>query len=197
MEMEGERRRTRKNGRETRQRLLASAVSLWSQHGLRGVTVSAVAEHAGTTRRTVYHHFPAQETLIEETERYVKTQLAELADGNSGNLAQPYRLVAGLAANDPNLIRSVLLGMLQEDPRENTFYQNCMHFWSSPEVQVSLAPGIPADHATAITLAMWFAATLVISAKEPAARTQEADRFAETYKTLLHKGIVTKPLPSE
>jgi len=196
MELQAEHRRTRKNGRKTRQRLLASAVSLWSQHGQLGVTVSAVAEHAGTTRRTVYHHFAAQETLVEETERYVKTQLEELADGNSGDLAQPYRLVAGLAADNPDLIRSVLLGMLQEDPRENTFFQNCMRFWSSPDVKECLAADIPADHATAITLAMWFAGTLVVSAKDPAKRTEEADRFAATFKTLLHSGLVTKPLPS-
>lgn len=185
-------RKTRSNGQRTRQRLLGSAVSLWSQHGLLGVTVSAVAEHAGTTRRTVYHHFPTQELLLEETERFVETELAALAEGNASFLAEPYRLVAGLAADNPELIRSVLLGMIREDPRENTMFQKAIRFWSDSAARKTLRGDIPPEHAAAITLAMWLAATLVVSTGEnPEERRRHADRFARSYESLLNQGILT------
>ena len=185
-------RKTRSNGQRTRQRLLGSAVSLWSQHGLLGVTVSAVAEHAGTTRRTVYHHFPTQDLLLEETERFVETELAALAEGNASYLAEPYRLVAGLAADNPELIRSVLLGMIREDPRENTMFQKAIRFWSDSAARDTLRDDIPPEHAAAITLAIWLAATLVVSTGDsPEERRRHADRFARSYESLLSQGILT------
>jgi AcrR family transcriptional regulator len=192
MEKVQDQRKTRSNGQRTRQRLLASAVSLWSQHGLLGVTVSAVAEHAGTTRRTVYHHFPTQELLLQETERFVETELAALAGGNANYLTEPYRLVAGLAADNPELIRSVLLGMLREDPKDNAMFQNAVRFWSDSAARKTLREDIPADHAAAITLAMWLAATLVVSTgKDSAERRRQADLFATSYEGLLTQGILT------
>lgn len=185
-------RKTRRNGQRTRQRLLASAVSLWSQRGLLGVTVSAVAEHAGTTRRTVYHHFPTQELLLEETERFVETELAALAGGDTNYLAAPYGLVAGLAADNPELIRSVLLGMLREDPSENTMFQNAVRFWSGPAKRRTLRAGVSPEHAAAITLGMWLSATLVVSTgKDGAERLKKAEGFARSFEALLDHGILT------
>ncbi|CAN5172482.1 TetR/AcrR family transcriptional regulator [soil metagenome] len=192
MEDAQEQRKTRKNGQRTRQRLLASAVSLWSQRGLLGVTVSAVAEHAGTTRRTVYHHFPTQELLLEETERFVETELAALAGGDVSYLSDPYGLVAGLAADNPELIRSVLLSLLREDPRENTMFRNAVTFWSDTSANLNLRDEIPPEHAAAITLGMWLAAILVVSTgqTEPERRAK-ADGFAASFERLLVNGILT------
>lgn len=193
MEDGQDQRKTRINGQRTRQRLLASAVSLWSQKGLLGVTVSGVAEHAGTTRRTVYHHFPTQEMLVEETERFVETELAALAGGDTSYLSQPYGLVAGLAADNPELIRSVLLGMLREDPRENAMFNNGIRFWSQTSARDSLRDDIPAEHAAAITLAMWLAATLVVSTeRDETGRRKAAASFAASFETLLTHGILTR-----
>lgn len=194
MEEAQEPRKTRSNGQKTRQRLLASAVSLWSQKGLLGVTVSGVADHAGTTRRTVYHHFPTQELLVEETERFVETELAALAGGDTSYLSQPYGLVAGLAADNPELIRSVLLGMLREDPCNNAMFKNGVRFWSQTAARRSLRDDIPPDHAAAITLAMWLAATLVVSTENSeTGRREAAERFAASFETLLTHGILTTP----
>jgi AcrR family transcriptional regulator len=185
-------RKTRKNGQRTRQRLLASAVSLWSQRGLLGVTVSAVAEHAGTTRRTVYHHFPTQEMLLEETERFVETELAALAGGDVSYLSDPYGLVAGLAVDNPELIRSVLLSLLREDPRENAMFRNAVTFWSETTAGQNLRDDIPPAHAAAITLAMWLAATLVVSTGDTEKeRRAKADGFAISFEKLLAHGILT------
>jgi AcrR family transcriptional regulator len=188
-----EQRKTRINGQRTRRRLLASAVSLWSQFGLLGVTVSAVAKHAAMTRRTVYHHFPTQEILVEETERFVVTELAAHTGGDTSYLTQPFGLIAGLAADNPALIRSVLLGMLREEPDENTMFKNGINFWTQTAARKTLRSDIPPEHAAAITLAMWLAATLVVStAPDEAARRKEADRFAASFETLLSRGILTR-----
>jgi AcrR family transcriptional regulator len=49
---------------ETRLRITESAVALHEQVGPARTTVSAVAEHAGVRRSTVYRHFPDDEALF-------------------------------------------------------------------------------------------------------------------------------------
>ncbi|MBA3053991.1 MAG: TetR/AcrR family transcriptional regulator [Sphingomonadales bacterium] len=188
------RRRTRANGERTRQRLLSSAVSLWSEHGQLGLTVSAVAEHAGTTRRTVYHHFATQEILQEEAQRFVFEQLAELASGNTSEIPDPYGFVAGLAVDNPELVRSILLGLMRDDPNENPIFARSCAFYRDAAEKGMLCEGIPTTHAASITLAMWFAAILCVSLEQdPAKRRAQADSFAVTFETMLHKGILTTP----
>lgn len=184
-------RKTRTNGLKTKRRLLASAVSLWSERGLLGVTISAVAEHAGTTRRTVYHHFATQDVLIAETEQFMETELAALAGGDTRFLSDPYRLVAGLAVDNPDLIRSVLLGLLRE-PGKHPIYDNAVRYWSESNLDTGLKVGVPPAHAAAITLGMWLAAMMVVSARSGnSERREEADHFALTYERLLAEGILT------
>jgi len=183
-------RRSRENGRRTRQRLLAAAIALWSERGSLGVTVSAVADRAGTTRRTVYHHFPTHEALIAATSEFVDTQLASLAGGEVGPDENAYGLVPGLAADNPELIRSVLNRLLIGDPTANPIYESGLHYWSD-EAAGRLRDGIPPEHVGAVTIAMWYAANLVVSTKHtPAERRREAERFARTYERLLHEGII-------
>lgn len=182
-------RRSRENGRRTRQRLLAAAIALWSERGSLGVTVSAVADRAGTTRRTVYHHFPTHEALIAATSEFVDTELASLAGGEIGPYENPYSLVPGLAADNPELIRSVLSRLLVGDPMTNPIYESGVHYWSD-QPAAKLRDGIPPEHVGAVTIAMWYAANLVVSTKRtPAERRREAERFARTYERLLHEGI--------
>jgi len=186
-------RRSRENGRRTRQRLLASAVALWSEYGQLGVTVSAVAKHANTTRRTVYHHFPTLEKLLEEAELYVETELAALAGGDSSLLFDPYRLVAGLAADNPELIRSVLFKILRDDPSENPIVAGSVQFWLEFGKERGLKDGVKPSHAAAIAIAMWLAAILVVPAKPgKAERRREVEDFAEVFERLLIEGILTK-----
>src|SRR5688500_19208614 len=49
---------------QTRLRITESAVALHEQLGPARTTVSAVAEHAGVPRSTVYRHFPDDEALF-------------------------------------------------------------------------------------------------------------------------------------
>lgn len=187
-------RRTRANGERTRHRLMVSAIALWSEHGQLGVTVSAVAEHAGTTRRTVYHHFATQEILLEEAQRFMFDQLTELARGNTSEISDPYGFVARLAVDNPELIRSVLLGLLRDDPSQNPIFAGSCEFYRDAAAHGILREGVPPTHAAAITLAMWFAAILCVSLEvDPARRRAQADSFASSYELLLKGGILTKP----
>lgn len=193
VENEQRKRRSRANGRRTKKRLLSSAVSIWSEFGMLGVTVSAVAEHAGTTRRTVYHHFPTQENLLEEAERFMETELVAIAGGNIAHVTDPYVMAIGLVAEKPELIRSLLLRLLQDDPYENPIFANGVKFWSSTENVVRLKEGVSPQHAQSIFVAMLYAATLTMArCKNAAERRIEVERFATTYKQLVTNGILTK-----
>lgn len=50
--------------RETRAKLLESAVTCLAQRGWSATTVAVVAEHAGVSRGAVQHHFPTREDLV-------------------------------------------------------------------------------------------------------------------------------------
>ncbi|WP_027134184.1 TetR/AcrR family transcriptional regulator [Geminicoccus roseus] len=48
----------------TRTRIVAAASSLFYGQGIRGVSVDAVAEKAGVTKRTLYYHFASKDDLV-------------------------------------------------------------------------------------------------------------------------------------
>jgi AcrR family transcriptional regulator len=48
----------------TRERIIAAANKLFYAEGIRGVSVDAVAEKAGLTKRTLYYHFQSKDDLI-------------------------------------------------------------------------------------------------------------------------------------
>lgn len=48
----------------TRTRIIGAAEALFYEHGLRSVSVDAVAERAGVTKRTLYYHFESKDELI-------------------------------------------------------------------------------------------------------------------------------------
>lgn len=52
------------NEEQTRLRITESAVALHEELGPARTTISAIAEHAGVRRSTVYRHFPTEEALF-------------------------------------------------------------------------------------------------------------------------------------
>lgn len=67
--MSDQKRRYRKRRRaefeeQTRRRITESAVALHAQLGPARTSISAIAEHAGVRRSTVYRHFPTEEALF-------------------------------------------------------------------------------------------------------------------------------------
>ena len=49
----------------TRDRIVSAASKLFYGEGIRGVSVDAVAEKAGVTKRTLYYHFASKDELVE------------------------------------------------------------------------------------------------------------------------------------
>ncbi len=48
----------------TRSKIIGAADALFYEHGLRSVSVDALAERAGVTKRTLYYHFESKDALI-------------------------------------------------------------------------------------------------------------------------------------
>ncbi|MCF3933784.1 TetR/AcrR family transcriptional regulator [Acuticoccus sp. M5D2P5] len=48
----------------TRSKIIGAADALFYEHGLRSVSVDAIAERAGVTKRTLYYHFESKDALI-------------------------------------------------------------------------------------------------------------------------------------
>ena len=58
--------RVRKQGRaEQRERILAAAFELFSEHGFDGATMAEVADAAGVARATVFNHFGSKQGLVD------------------------------------------------------------------------------------------------------------------------------------
>lgn len=53
-----------KNSEPTRKRIIEAAAKLYYGEGIRSVSVDAVAEQAGVTKRTLYYHFKSKDDLI-------------------------------------------------------------------------------------------------------------------------------------
>ncbi|MBO3084657.1 TetR/AcrR family transcriptional regulator [Cellulomonas fengjieae] len=82
--MEG--RRDRKK-RQTGERIRASALELFAQHGYRQTTIAAIAEHADVATRTVTLHFPTKADLLFAGDPFAPESLAaRLADRTGDTL---------------------------------------------------------------------------------------------------------------
>lgn len=109
-----------------RQALLDVAASVVEQQGWAGLSMSALAEHAGISRQLVYQHFPSLEKLLADTAWHIfndamlgtqasiaahPTNLAEAAqaaeavtlDLPKGRAEALWQLIAGTAADTPEL----------------------------------------------------------------------------------------------
>jgi AcrR family transcriptional regulator len=53
-----------RSGQATRARIIAAASTLFYRDGIRAVSVDAVADKAGVTKRTLYYHFASKDDLV-------------------------------------------------------------------------------------------------------------------------------------
>ncbi len=85
--------------REVREAILDAAAALVAEHGLRGVTMSGIAEGAGIGRATLYKYFPDVDAILAAWHaRQVKTHLAQLAEIRDRCGDPPRRLATVLEA---------------------------------------------------------------------------------------------------
>jgi AcrR family transcriptional regulator len=76
-------RRERKK-RQTRERIQASALELFTSRGYRNTTIAAIAEHADVATRTVTLHFPTKEDLLFADDPFAPRSLAARLDSRPG-----------------------------------------------------------------------------------------------------------------
>jgi AcrR family transcriptional regulator len=81
--------------RRTRGRLLAAARDILEGEGFERLTMTAVAERAGVTRRSVYLHFPSRADLVNGLFAYLAEQ-----EGLDGSLAPVWDAPDSVAALD-------------------------------------------------------------------------------------------------
>ena len=88
---------------QTREKVLLSALNLFSERGIRQTSVNEIAYHAGVTRVTVYRHFPDKQELVLaaflRVEQVFEQALAELKQDPQANFeAILDQIGAGLSA---------------------------------------------------------------------------------------------------
>lgn len=104
---------------DTRQRLIAAAVDLFTRHSYAGTSLQMIADELGFTKAAIYHHFRTREqllaavleptldelrTLIEaaESRRTAHARAEQMLSGYAGLAVRNRGLVAVLAA-DPSV----------------------------------------------------------------------------------------------
>jgi TetR/AcrR family transcriptional regulator, repressor of fatR-cypB operon len=107
---------SRRDGEATRQRLLRSALELYSTIGYQATTTPAIAARAGVAEGTIYRHFSGKEHLLNEVYRdaqrwgtaAVREPETERSLPASERLRQIARRLLDVAARDPALVRMLL-----------------------------------------------------------------------------------------
>lgn len=115
---------------DTRQKIIAAAADLFYGDGIRAVSMDAVAERAGVTKRTLYYHFGSKDSLI----------AAYLAERDQPNLDR-FRLWFDKADGAaPDRIRAVFDGLARA--ARNRKWSGCGFLRTSAEL--ANMPGHPA-----------------------------------------------------
>lgn len=113
--------------REVRDAILDAAAALTSEHGLRSVTMSGIAERTGITRATLYKYFPdVQAILAAWHERQVSRNLTELVaarDQAAGAEQQLERMLETYARLVHEQHASELVALLHRSDHATRGYQ--------------------------------------------------------------------------
>jgi AcrR family transcriptional regulator len=107
---------SRRDGEATRQRLLRSALELYTAIGFRATTTPAIAARAGVAEGTIYRHFSGKEHLLNEVYRDAQRwgTAAVREPESERDLRAPERLqqiarrLLDAAARDPAVVRMLL-----------------------------------------------------------------------------------------
>ncbi|MGE6108561.1 TetR/AcrR family transcriptional regulator [Aeromonas sobria] len=86
---------------EKRQQLMATAYRLFNRHGFHATGIDRIWAEAGSTKRTLYRHFPSKDALIEAVLTARDAEFFALLDarqaGRSGREARLMALLDGFA----------------------------------------------------------------------------------------------------
>jgi AcrR family transcriptional regulator len=77
----------RAHGTDTRLRILAVSVGLFSDRGYAGTSVRDIAEAMGMTKASLYYHFSSKEEILDAVTEPIRVEMAELVTWSSGTPA--------------------------------------------------------------------------------------------------------------
>ncbi|MEA3055745.1 MAG: hypothetical protein QOD30_1177 [Actinomycetota bacterium] len=101
----------------TRQRILDSAVDELAENGTAGLTVTAVAERADVSERTVYNHFGALDQLVDATLEHLNVDvLPEAPYDDAENLPTAIRATWTLTAGQERVMRATTAAFAASKP---------------------------------------------------------------------------------
>lgn len=183
--------RKRANGNRTRNSLLDAAIEIWSEEGIDAITMQAVADRAGRTRGTVYHHFLDREELIEASRAHFDDRFADLFSERSFDTGNPYALIPGIAANTHQLFRAYLRGLLDRDPLTDPLLVRGRDYCRWLAAEGWLLDDVDTDHMALVTVSMWLAASLAVSLGDsPDARRLQAEKFTVTFDHVFNRAFL-------
>jgi AcrR family transcriptional regulator len=152
-----------------------------AEGGRSSVTLVAVAQRAGVTRGTAYHHFDSRETLLAEVKAGIGRELLKLADGTH-HFRNPFGLALRLAVEDESIIRSRIYRILEEGPLSDPRTVNLLKRLEAMDQEGRLRPGVDATSAALLSAALDFAGVMAIAlGSTPQERRELTRRLSDTW----------------
>lgn len=183
----------RENGRETRRRLLHAGSELVAHAGVSAVTISAVAEKAGITRRAAYHHFASREELLFELRKALNAQLLKSLRGVQ-DYGEPRELLVALAEQDDSALRFQVFELLNHGLGRSVLFKNISTQLAERQRAGLIKAEVDVEMFALISMSAAFlgAALAMTLAKTKKERHVIAERFsAELERTIRHGGYVS------
>ena len=190
--LETPKRKTRAPGDRTRRALLDAAVAIWSQSGIDTVTMHEVAKRAGKTRRTVYHHFSDRQQLLSAARQNIEAAInTAFSDVHPEQLGDPFDLVAGLVVEAPEIVRSHLRDMLDQNGGDLALRRRAIRYFKKLHREGRLRENVDPTQAALVIFGMWFAAMLSVSMGADApSRRMQAKQFTNTFRQIVFRALV-------
>ncbi|MDE2572722.1 MAG: TetR/AcrR family transcriptional regulator [bacterium] len=143
-------------GRQLKEHIAAVAASLFYAEGINRVGVDRVADKAGVTKRTLYHHFPSKDELVAEALRAAPNVLFPIE-------GSPVDRICGAF--------EALVSFLTE-----TAYRGCPYIIFSAELTDRSHPARQLIERQLLKRRKWFETRLQeAEARDPAALAEELD----------------------
>jgi AcrR family transcriptional regulator len=185
----------RSDGKVTRDRLVDAGIELMAERGQGAVTLVDVAQRAGVSRGTAYHHFATREALLTEVKASIQQELLKLADG-SHHFRNPFGLALRLAVEDESIIRTRIHRILEDGPLSDPRTVNLLNRLEEMAAEGRLRDGVDPRSAALIAAALDFAGVMALGLGETVdARRELAAKLSDTWHTAFQAGILKPQSP--
>ncbi|OZM70486.1 TetR family transcriptional regulator [Amycolatopsis antarctica] len=138
---------------DTRTRLLATALRLFSEHGVEGTSLQMIADELGVTKAAVYYHFRAKDEITEAVAEPLLDTLARITEEAAAHRrrgAQIEHLLNGFV--DLVVGHRVLVAVFSSDPGVARAVEKTLHHAGNfKERMLAVLTGPDPDVATLVT----------------------------------------------